>query len=209
MADDKNRSTTPTRDPAEENLEGAQPSAADARPADARDGGAGDDDSPQALTARLEQAEQELERYRDQALRAQAEAENTRRRASRDVENAHKYALEKFAADLLPVVDSLEKAVEVAAASQGAESLGEGVELSMKLFLSVLEKHGLQRIDPLGEPFDPRLHEAMTMVPSPHAEPNSVLEVMQRGYVLNGRLVRAAKVVVARAPDPESSRNGA
>jgi len=209
MADDKNRSTTPTRDPAEENLEGAQPSAADARPADAQDGGAGDDDSPQALAARLEQAEQELERYRDQALRAQAEAENTRRRASRDVENAHKYALEKFAADLLPVVDSLEKAVEVAAASQGAESIGEGVELSMKLFLSVLEKHGLQRIDPLGEPFDPRLHEAMTMVPSPHVEPNSVLEVMQRGYVLNGRLVRAAKVVVARAPDPESSRNGA
>lgn len=165
---------------------------------------AADDD----LAARLEEAEQKLDSYRDQALRAQAEAENTRRRAGRDVENAHKYALEKFTSDLLPVLDSLEKAVEAASGAQGAESIAEGVELSLKLFLSVLEKHGIERIDPTGEPFDPQLHEAMTMVPSDVAEPNSVLDVMQRGYLLNGRLVRAAKVIVARAPDPGSASNG-
>ncbi len=145
--------------------------------------------------------EARVERYRDQVLRAQAEAENVRRRAARDVENAHKFALEKFAADLLPVIDSLDKAVEVAAGSEQAGAIAEGVDLSLKLFLSVLEKHGVERIDPLGAPFDPQVHEAMAMVPSPSAEPNSVLEVMQAGYLLNGRLVRAAKVVVAKAPD--------
>lgn len=164
----------------------------------------GDERSPEALAARLEELEQELERYRDQALRAQAEMENVRRRASRDVENAHKYALERFTADLLPVLDSLEKAVEVATATEGAESIAEGVELSLKLFLTVAGKYGIERIDPLGEPFDPQLHEAMTLVPSATAEPNSVIDVMQRGYVLNGRLVRAAKVVVAKAPEPQA-----
>jgi molecular chaperone GrpE len=214
MADDKNRpagrSAGPADDPAEDRIEGAGNAPATGSEApDMPGGGQGGGDPAETLAARLEGAEQQLEQYRDQALRAQAEAENTRRRASRDVENAHKYALEKFTADLLPVLDSLEKAVEVASGSTGAESIGEGVQLSLKLFLSVLEKHGVQQIDPLGEPFDPQLHEAMTMVPSAHAEPNSVLEVMQRGYVLNGRLVRAAKVVVARAPDPAASGNGA
>ncbi|HEX7037830.1 MAG TPA: nucleotide exchange factor GrpE [Pseudomonadales bacterium] len=161
--------------------------------------------SPEALAAELEEARQQAERYRDQALRAQAECENVRRRASRDVENAHKYALERFTADLLPVLDSLEKAVEVASATKGAESIAEGVELSLKLFLTTAEKYGIQRIDPLGEPFDPQLHEAMTLVPSETAEPNSVVDVMQRGYLLNGRLVRAAKVVVAKAPDAGAS----
>lgn len=160
------------------------------------------EDTPEVLRSRLEELEQKVDSYRDQALRAQAEAENTRRRASRDVEHAHKFALEKFAAELLPVIDSLEKAVEVASDSEAAGAIAEGVELSLKLFLSVLEKHGIEQIDPAGEPFDPQVHEAMTMVPSHHAEPNSVVEVMQRGYLLNGRLVRAAKVVVARAPDP-------
>lgn len=174
-----------------------------------RDGASGDvDTSPEALLEKLEKLEQQAEQYRDQALRSQAEAENTRRRASRDVENAHKFALEKFAAELLPVLDSLEKAVEVASASEGAESIAEGVELSLKLFLSVLEKHGIERIDPTGEPFDPQVHEAMTMVPSEHAEPNSVLEVMQPGYLLNGRVVRAAKVVVAKAPDTQPQSGG-
>lgn len=164
----------------------------------------GDDLSPEALTARVGKLEEQIEQYRDQALRSQAEAENTRRRAARDVENAHKFALEKFAGDLLPVLDSLEKAVEAAAGSDGADSIAEGVDLSLKLFLSVLEKHGVERLDPAGEPFDPQVHEAMAMVPSDHAEPNSVLEVMQAGYLLNGRVVRAAKVVVARAPEGAS-----
>jgi len=200
MADDKQPRTEGAQDP-EERREAAQDSAQGAAAGDV-------DTSPKALLEKLEKLEEQAGHYRDQALRAQAEAENTRRRASRDVENAHKFALEKFAAELLPVLDSLEKAVEVAAESDGAEPIAEGVELSLKLFLSVLEKHGIERIDPTGEPFDPQVHEAMTMVPSEHAEPNSVLEVMQRGYLLNGRVVRAAKVVVARAPDTQPQSGG-
>ena len=148
----------------------------------------------------------EIAGLKDQALRSQADAENTRRRAARDVENAHKFALEKFAADLLPVIDSLEKAVESAQIGveggepSAASAIGEGVELSLKLFHDVLERYGLSRIDPAGEPFDPQLHDAMAMVESPDAEPNSVLDVMQKGYTLNGRLVRAAMVVVSKAP---------
>jgi molecular chaperone GrpE len=158
------------------------------------------------LAEQLEAAQAEIAALKDQALRGQAEAENTRRRAARDVENAHKFALEKFAADLLPVIDSLEKAVETAqaAADQGDDSapaaIGEGVGLSLKLFYDVLGKAGITQINPVGEPFDPKLHEAMAMVENPDAEPNSVLEVMQRGYLLNGRLVRAAMVVVSKAP---------
>lgn len=173
--------------------------AEEAAAAQAGNGGA---DSAETLKRRISELEERLEGLKDQALRHQAEAENTRRRAARDVENAHKYALERFTAELLPVLDSLEKAVEVASAADGAGSIAEGVELSLKLFLSVLEKQGVQRLYPAGEPFDPQVHEAVAMVPSQHAEPNSVLEVMQPGYLLNGRVVRAAKVVVARAPEP-------
>jgi molecular chaperone GrpE len=154
------------------------------------EGGTADD-----LAAQLAAAREEVEALKDQALRGQAEAENIRRRAARDVENAHKFALEKFASELLPVIDSLEKAVEsvqASAESADANAIGEGVELSLKLFLDVLEKSGISRIHPIGEPFDPQLHEAMAMVENPDAEPNSVLDVMQAGYTLNGRLVRAA-----------------
>ncbi len=162
--------------------------------------------TPQNLAAQLAAANEAL---KDQALRGQAEAENVRRRASRDVENAHKYALEKFAGKLLPVLDSLEKAIELGAvgdsaaeagASQQRVALVEGVELSLKLFLGVLSEAGIAQIDPLGEPFDPQYHEAMAILENPSAEPNSVLEVMQKGYALNGRLIRAAMVVVSKAP---------
>lgn len=144
---------------------------------------------------------QQVSELRDQLLRTVAEMENIKRRASRDVENAHKFAVEKLINDLFPVVDSLEKAVETATATAGAEAIAEGVELSMKLFVDTLTKSGVEQIDPLGEPFDPQVHEAMTMVPNPNAEPNSVMDVMQKGYVLNGRLVRAAKVIVAKGLD--------
>ena len=154
----------------------------------------------------LAEAERQVAEFKDQVLRAQAEMENVRRRAARDVENAHKYALERFTSDLLPVLDSLEKALE-AAGDSGEEAAGaikEGVELSLKLFLTTLEKAGVDQVDPHGEPFDPQLHEAMAMVPNPDAEPNSVMEVMQKGYTLNGRLVRAAKVVVSAALSQDS-----
>jgi molecular chaperone GrpE len=143
-------------------------------------------------------AAEELAKVKDQLLRTVAEMENVRRRAQRDVENAHKFAVEKLLGELLPVVDSLEKAEELAKTTDNADSMAEGISLSLKLFVSTLEKSGIALVDPLGEPFDPQLHEAMAMVPNPDAEPNSVIDVMQRGYTLNGRLVRAAKVVVVK-----------
>lgn len=149
-------------------------------------------------TARVED---ELAKVKDQLLRTIAESENIRRRASRDVENAHKFAVEKLLNDLFPVIDSLEKAVETATQTEGAEAIAEGVALSLKMFVATLEKSGVTQIDPLGEPFDPQHHEAMAMVPNADAEPNSVMEVMQKGYVLNERLVRAAKVIVTKAAD--------
>ena len=148
-----------------------------------------------------ESLEAELAKVKDQLLRTVAESENIRRRASRDVEHAHKFAVEKLLNDLFPVLDSLEKAVETATQTDGAEAIAEGVELSLKMFVSTLEKSGVTQIDPLGEPFDHQHHEAMAMVPNPDAEPNSVMEVMQKGYVLNERLVRAAKVIVTKAAD--------
>jgi molecular chaperone GrpE len=163
--------------------------------------------SSDPIAAELETIREQMAALKDQALRSQAEAENVRRRAARDVENAHKFALEKFVGDLLPVIDSLEKAVETAdsaaesAADDGAAAIAEGVRLSLKLFLDVLSRQGVEQIDPHGEPFDPQRHEAMAMVPNPNMEANSVMDVMQRGYLLNGRLVRAAKVIVSKAPD--------
>lgn len=144
----------------------------------------------------------ELEQAREQALRAAAEMQNMRRRAEQDVEKAHKFALEKFVGDLVPVADNLERAIE-AANAEGAElkSVVEGVELTLKSLLDALKRHKVEQLDPKGEPFDPQLHQAMTMVPQPEAEPNSVLDVFQKGYTLNGRLVRPAMVVVAKAPE--------
>ena len=165
--------------------------------------------SIESLSAALVVAEEAASAAKDQALRAMAEGENVKRRAAKDVENAHKFALDKFVADLLPVVDSLDKAVDAAAALAAdaadgtADAFSEGVALSLKLALDTLKKHGVEQLNPLGEPFNPQQHEAMAMVPNPDAEPNSVMDVMQPGYELNGRLVRAAMVVVAKAPDSE------
>ena len=142
---------------------------------------------------------EELAKVKDQLLRTMAEMENVRRRSQRDVENAHKFAVEKLLSELLPVLDSLEKAEELAKTTDNTDSMAEGISLSLKLFVSTLEKSGIALVDPLGEPFDPQLHEAMAMVPNPDAEPNTVMDVMQRGYTLNGRLVRAAKVVVVKS----------
>jgi molecular chaperone GrpE len=136
---------------------------------------------------------------RDQMLRAAAEIENVRKRAARDVEQAHRYALEKFAQELLPVRDSL----ELAAASGGsadAASLAAGQEATLKLLAKAFDRFQLNTIDPVGAPFDPERHEAMAAQPSTTAEPGSVLQVVQRGYELNGRLLRPARVIVAREP---------
>ena len=142
--------------------------------------------------------EMEIAALKDQLLRSAAEFENLKRRTNKDVENAHKYGNEKLVSDLFPVVDSLEKAIETALGVDGADAIAEGVELSLKLFMDTLGRNGVNTVDPLGEPFDPSLHEALAVVPNEHAEPNSVMEVIQKGFTLNDRLVRAAKVVVVK-----------
>ena len=129
-------------------------------------------------------------------LRATAELENLRKRAARDVENARKFGIEQFAGELLSVIDSLEMGLE-AASNATVESLLEGKQATLKLLHAALEKSGIELIDPEGEPFDPQLHEAMTMQVSETAEPGSVLAVIQKGYQLNGRLLRPARVIVA------------
>jgi molecular chaperone GrpE len=132
-------------------------------------------------------------------LRAAAEAENVRKRATRDVENAHKFALENFGRELLAVVDSLEMGL-AAADNADAAALREGSEATCKLLKTTLERFGVEEVDPEGEPFDPELHEAMSMMPAPNAEPGSVVQVIQKGYTLNGRLLRPARVIVAAEP---------
>jgi molecular chaperone GrpE len=164
--------------------------------------GADSDLSVEALSAALEEARAAADQARDQALRAQAESENVRRRAQRDVENAHKFGLERFVNDLLPVVDNLERAVDAARSQAGdgaAAAIADGVELSLKLFIDTLARAELKQLDPVGEPFDPKFHQAVSMVESADAEPNSVLQVLQKGYTLNGRLVRPAMVMVSKA----------
>jgi len=152
-----------------------------------------------ALQAELELARQQLAEAKDQALRVAAEAQNQRRRADKDVENAHKFALEKFAGALLPVADNLERTLDAAdAKNEAVKPLLEGVELTYKNLLDVLGKFQVEQIDPLGAPFDPQYHEAVSMLENPDVEPNTVLHVMQKGYTLSGRLLRAAMVVVAR-----------
>lgn len=149
--------------------------------------------------AQLATALAEAEKNKDMALRVQAEMENARRRTRMDVEAAHKYALEKFVNELIPVVDSMELGVDAASKPDvSVESLKEGMDMTFKLLLDVLQKFDVERLDPKGEKFNPQLHEAMTMVPSPDHESNHVMEVFQKGYTLNKRLVRAARVIVAQ-----------
>lgn len=151
----------------------------------------------EVLAAQVEELEQSLTEAKDQAMRAAAEAQNVRRRAEQEADKARKFALEKFVKDLLPVVDSLEKALE--SMEEGASEVHrEGVTMTLKMQLDVLNRFGVESIEPQGEPFDPQVHEAMAMVPNPELEPNTVMDVMQKGYLLNGRLVRPAMVVVSQ-----------
>ncbi len=149
----------------------------------------------------VEQLQDELATAKDTALRAAAEAQNARRRAEQDVEKARKFALERFSGDLLPVVDNLERALEAAAEAPEANAIAEGVDLTLRSLVDVLKKNGVEMVDPAGEPFDPQLHQAMTMVPNPELEPNTVMDVMQKGFTLNGRLIRPAMVVVSKAAE--------
>ncbi|MDC1287017.1 nucleotide exchange factor GrpE [Gammaproteobacteria bacterium] len=157
------------------------------------------DGTNDSLDQQLVKAQATIKEYWDQILRMRAEIENNRKRSERDVENAHKYALKSFVENLLPVIDSMEMG-QTAATSENAtlESICEGSELTMNMFVQVLERSGLQQIDPLGEKFDPQRHQAISMVEIEDAESNSIIEVMQKGFLLNDRLIRPAMVVVAK-----------
>ena len=163
------------------------------------DTSAGNGDEVAVIRSALEAAEQAAAAARDAQLRAMAELDNVRKRAQRDIESAQRFALERFATELLGVRDSLELAVKSADAAD-ARSLAEGQQATLQLLASAFERFSIQRIDPLGAPFDPALHEAVAMLDSATAPADSVLQVLQSGYQLNGRLLRPARVVVARAP---------
>ena len=167
-------------------------------------GAAGEPVSPAAELERLQQALAESEErargHREQYLRAVAELDNVRKRAQRDIEAANRYGLEKFAAELLPVRDSLELAVQSAAQPEvDVRSLKQGQEATLQLLAKALERLGVTPIQAAGEPFDPTRHEAMLAQESAAASPGTVLQVVQSGYELNGRVIRPARVIVAKA----------
>jgi molecular chaperone GrpE len=147
------------------------------------------------------QLEADLAEAKDAALRAQADAVNVQRRAEQEVDKARKFALERFVSELLPVVDNMERALEAAGTDEAVKPIVEGVELTQKSLIDALQKHGVETIDPIGEPFDPQIAQAMSMVENPEVEPNTVIAVMQKGYQLNGRLVRPAMVMVSKAAE--------
>ncbi len=156
------------------------------------------------LEAEIAQLRKQVAEQQDAMLRIKAEAENTKRRASQDVEKAHKFALEKFANDLLPVMDNLERALGfIDKDNETMNSVAEGVELTLKSFLDTVEKFGVQQLDPQGQPFNPEQHQAMSMMETADVAPNTVTFVMQKGYELNGRLLRPAMVGVSKAPASE------
>ena len=159
----------------------------------------GDEFDGDALLQELEDAKRVAGECQDKVLRMQAEMENLRKRAQRDVANAHKFAIEKFASELLQVKDSLE--LGLGAGDVEADKLREGTALILKILVSTLQKFDIEEIDPAGEVFDPNLHQAMTTQESQEHEPNTVLQVMQKGYTLHERLLRPAMVIVARAPE--------
>ena len=148
--------------------------------------------------AQIDELQQKLSTLGEQLLREQAEMQNVRRRAQRDIESAHKYALEKFASELLSVVDNLERAIEaIDAEDEAQKAVAEGLELTLKTFIEVLGKYNVEAVDPEGQPFDADLHQAVSTVPNNDVEPNTVINVFQKGYTLNGRLIRPAMVVVS------------
>lgn len=153
----------------------------------------------ESLQAQLATLSAAFEAAKEQSLRSQAEAQNARRRAEQDIEKAHKFGLERIVNDLLPVVDNLERALATTADADAALApFIEGIQLTLKSFLDALARHQVAVVDPQGEPFDPQFHEAVSALPNPDVEPNTVINVFQKGYTLNGRLIRPAMVVVAK-----------
>lgn len=165
---------------------------AEQQSAECGDGAAGTEELAAQLASLQEKSDENYNKY----MRIAAEMENLRKRTVREVEHARKYGVERFAGELLAVVDSLEMGID-AGSDASIDTLLAGKQATLKLLFGALEKTGVEQLDPEGEPFDPNLHEAMTMQPSESAEPGSVLTVVQKGYQLNGRLLRPARVIVA------------
>ena len=156
-------------------------------------------EAEESVEQQLEKAQETIKDYWDQMMRLRAEIENNLKRTERDLENAHKYALKNFVENLLPIIDSMEMGQTAAEADNATlESIREGSALTMNMFMQVLEKNGLEQIDPLGERFDPEKHQAISMIEAEDTESNVIIEVMQKGFLLNERLVRPAMVVVAK-----------
>ena len=154
----------------------------------------------QDLAAELAKAQATIKDYWDQIVRLNAEIENNRKRAQRDIENAHKYAVKSFVESLLPVTDSMELGLNATGAENAnVDSIKEGMSMTLDLFVQTLEKNGITSVDPMGEKFNPDHHQAMSMQEHEEAEPNTVIAVMQKGYLLNDRLIRPAMVVVSKA----------
>jgi molecular chaperone GrpE len=152
------------------------------------------------LLQELEEAKQKAQESWDKFMRTQAEMDNLRKRAERDITNAHRFALEKFVNELLPVMDSLEQGLQVSDnAGESVAAMREGMQLTYNMLLKAVEKFGVVQLNPVNEPYDPHQHEAMAMVDVSNAEPNTVVQVIQKGYSLHGRLVRPARVIVAKA----------
>ena len=161
------------------------------------------ENSAEGLSQLLEQARAKADEHYEQMMRAHAELENLKRRHERDLENAHKYALDKFVAELLGVWDSLELGHSAAQdETADVQKLREGTELTLKMLSDAMGKFGVEQIDPINQPFDPELHQAMSMQPRADVPANTVVAVVQKGYRLNGRLVRPAMVMVSQAAGP-------
>jgi len=154
---------------------------------------------------KLQQAEEAAERAKDDLLRVQAEMQNLRRRTEQDVEKAHKYGQERFSSALLTVVDNLERALAVASEHEDevVKAIYDGVDLTLKSMTDCFSKFNIETVDPMGEPFDPQLHQAMSMQENPEVEPNTVIAVMQKGYTLHGRVLRPAMVLVSKGSSEE------
>ncbi len=148
-------------------------------------------------------------RAREDLLRVQAEMQNMRRRTEQDIEKAHKYGQEKFSIELLTVMDNLERALAAASdyEDETVKAIYEGVDLTLKSFTDCFNRFHIGSVDPMGEPFDPQLHQAVTILENSDVEPNTVIEVMQKGYTLHGRVIRPAMVVVSKEPESENKNN--
>jgi len=160
--------------------------------------------SREELAREIEQLRAQGREQEERLLRALADLDNHRKRAAREREEGRKYALQSFVRELLPVKDSLERALDANSVEAGGESeaVREGIRLTLRLWGDVLAASGVEEIDPLGQPFDPAFHEALSLRPAPEATPDTVVEVVQKGYLLNGRLIRPARVIVAGAEEP-------